>query len=252
MFYSQIVLAKKGALGKVWLAAHWGDKKLGRPQIFACDIADSVDHIVHPQVPLALRVSGHLLLGVVRIYSRKVKYLMNDAHEAMVKIKQAFLPTNAPQSEKNDIQPRNNHQLDNINVVVNFGEYQDVLLELEADFQPPTELNQTAAQRWVPGEVDDEEADGGNERRQQQQQQQQSATASTEEDLSADLTMFTDDIIQRRPADREWKAFDPDEDDEDDDEEEDEEAKVSDVEITRAADLSNASGSKVSPSCRLQ
>lgn len=27
---------------------------------------------------MALRVSGHLLLGVVRIYSRKVKYLMED------------------------------------------------------------------------------------------------------------------------------------------------------------------------------
>jgi cohesin complex subunit SCC1 len=37
-------------------------------------------------------VSGHLLLGVVRIYSRKVKYLMHDCHEAMVKIKMAFRP----------------------------------------------------------------------------------------------------------------------------------------------------------------
>lgn len=37
-------------------------------------------------MPLALRVSGHLLLGLVRIYSRKVKYLMSDASEALVKI----------------------------------------------------------------------------------------------------------------------------------------------------------------------
>ncbi|KAL7462758.1 hypothetical protein ACHAXS_003136, partial [Conticribra weissflogii] len=93
MFYSQIILAKKGPLGKVWLAAHWGDKKLGRPQIFSTDIANSVDSIVNPTVPLALRVSGHLLLGVVRIYSRKVRYLMHDCHEAMVKIKMAFRPT---------------------------------------------------------------------------------------------------------------------------------------------------------------
>ena len=92
MFYSQIILAKKGPLGKVWLAAHWGDKKLGRPQIFSTDISNSVDSIVNPTVPLALRVSGHLLLGVVRIYSRKVKYLMHDAQEAMVKIKMAFRP----------------------------------------------------------------------------------------------------------------------------------------------------------------
>ena len=41
-------------------------------QIFQTDISKSVDNIVNPSVPLALRVSGHLLLGVVRIYSRKV------------------------------------------------------------------------------------------------------------------------------------------------------------------------------------
>jgi cohesin complex subunit SCC1 len=70
MFYSQVILAKKGPLGKIWTAAHWGDKKLARPQIFATDIAETVDSIVHPAVPLALRVSGHLLLGVVRIYSQ--------------------------------------------------------------------------------------------------------------------------------------------------------------------------------------
>ena len=92
MFYSQIILAKKGPLGKIWLAAHWGDKKITRPQIFSTDISQSVDTIVNPTVPLALRVSGHLLLGVVRIYSRKVKYLMHDCHEAMVKIKMAFKP----------------------------------------------------------------------------------------------------------------------------------------------------------------
>jgi len=51
-----------------------------------------VDSIVNPSVPLALRVSGHLLLGVVRIYSRKVKYLMHDCTEALVKIKLAFRP----------------------------------------------------------------------------------------------------------------------------------------------------------------
>jgi len=91
MFYSQIILAKKGPLGKIWLAAHW-DKKLTKVQIFQTDISKSVDSIVNPSVPLALRVSGHLLLGVVRIYSRKVKYLMHDCTEALVKIKLAFRP----------------------------------------------------------------------------------------------------------------------------------------------------------------
>ena len=44
------------------------------------------------QVKLALRTSGHLLLGVVRIYSRKTKYLLADCNEAFVKIKMAFRP----------------------------------------------------------------------------------------------------------------------------------------------------------------
>ena len=34
------------------------------------------------------------MLGIVRIYSRKVKYLMNDCTEAMWKIKLAFRPGN--------------------------------------------------------------------------------------------------------------------------------------------------------------
>ena len=40
MFYSQIILAKKGPLGKIWLAAHW-DKKLTRSQIFQTGIKQS-------------------------------------------------------------------------------------------------------------------------------------------------------------------------------------------------------------------
>lgn len=100
MFYSQIILAKKGPLGKIWLAAHWGDKKLGKPQIFNTDISQSVELIKNPTVPLALRVSGHLLLGVVRIYSRKVRYLMHDCTEALVKIKMAFRPTTASDKRK--------------------------------------------------------------------------------------------------------------------------------------------------------
>ena len=47
---------------------------------------------MNPDAPLALRLSGQLMLGVVRIYSRKVNYLFQDCSEALVKIKQAFKP----------------------------------------------------------------------------------------------------------------------------------------------------------------
>jgi cohesin complex subunit SCC1 len=91
MFYAQLVLAKKGALGKVWLAAHW-DKRLTKQQVNQTDITKSVDSIIYTPVPMALRMTGHLMLGVARIYSRKVKYLLTDCSEALVKIKMAFRP----------------------------------------------------------------------------------------------------------------------------------------------------------------
>ena len=50
---------------------------------------------------MALRTSGHLLLGVVRIYSRKAKYLLADCNEAFVKIKMAFRPGMVDLPEEN-------------------------------------------------------------------------------------------------------------------------------------------------------
>ncbi|XP_030380677.1 double-strand-break repair protein rad21 homolog [Scaptodrosophila lebanonensis] len=91
MFYEHIILAKKGPLARIWLAAHW-DKKITKAHVFETNIEKSVEGILQPKVKLALRTSGHLLLGVVRIYSRKAKYLLADCNEAFVKIKMAFRP----------------------------------------------------------------------------------------------------------------------------------------------------------------
>eukprot|EP00271_Cylindrocystis_brebissonii_P004848 TRINITY_DN16765_c0_g1_i1.p1 TRINITY_DN16765_c0_g1~~TRINITY_DN16765_c0_g1_i1.p1 ORF type:complete len:1175 (+),score=305.69 TRINITY_DN16765_c0_g1_i1:188-3712(+) len=89
MFYSQFILAKKGPLGTIWIAAHL-ERKLRKNQVTETNIPVSVDSILFSEVPIALRLSGHLLLGVVRIYSRKVGYLYADCSDALVKIKQAF------------------------------------------------------------------------------------------------------------------------------------------------------------------
>lgn len=43
---------------------------------------------------MALRLSGQLLLGVVKIYSRKARYLLEDCNDALLKIKMAFRPGN--------------------------------------------------------------------------------------------------------------------------------------------------------------
>ncbi|CAL1706574.1 unnamed protein product [Somion occarium] len=92
MFYSEAILSRRGPLAKVWLAAHM-ERKLSKTQTLQTDIEQSVDAIMDQEVEvMALRLSGQLLLGVVRIYSRKAKYLLDDCNEALLKIKMAFKP----------------------------------------------------------------------------------------------------------------------------------------------------------------
>ncbi|KAF7633216.1 hypothetical protein Mgra_00007407 [Meloidogyne graminicola] len=89
MFYAQFVLSKKGPLAKIWLAAHW-EKKLSKTQIYETNVQDAVAEIIQPKVKLSLRTTGHLLLGIVRIYSRKAKYVLADCNEAFIKLKMTF------------------------------------------------------------------------------------------------------------------------------------------------------------------
>ncbi|PWN98177.1 hypothetical protein FA09DRAFT_343246 [Tilletiopsis washingtonensis] len=90
MFYSDVILSKRGALGNIWLAAHW-ERRLSKAQLLRTSVEKGVEAIMTQQTaPMALRLTGQLLLGVVRIYSRKAKYLLDDCNEALVKIKVAF------------------------------------------------------------------------------------------------------------------------------------------------------------------
>ncbi|XP_061297357.1 double-strand-break repair protein rad21-like protein 1 isoform X1 [Pezoporus flaviventris] len=91
MFYMHLLVNKRGPLAKIWLAAHW-EKKLTKAHIFECNLEATVEKILSPKFTIALRTSGHLLLGVVRIYHRKAKYLMADCSEALTKMKTAFRP----------------------------------------------------------------------------------------------------------------------------------------------------------------
>ncbi|KAH7163047.1 double-strand-break repair protein rad21 [Dactylonectria estremocensis] len=90
MFYSETLLQKSGPLARVWLSANL-ERKLSKNHILQSNVTDSVEAIIMPnQAPMALRLSGQLLLGVVRIYQRKTRYLLDDCNEAMMKIKMAF------------------------------------------------------------------------------------------------------------------------------------------------------------------
>ncbi|EGP86804.1 unnamed protein product [Zymoseptoria tritici ST99CH_1A5] len=94
MFYSELLLTKTGPLARVWLASNL-DRKLTKQNVLQSNLENNVKDIIGgEQAPIALRLSGQLLLGVVKIYNRKAKYLMDDCSEALLKIKMAFRPGN--------------------------------------------------------------------------------------------------------------------------------------------------------------
>lgn len=87
MFYAEPLLTKTGPLARVWLASNV-ERKLSKSQILQSDIPQSVGAIVDQGgAPMALRLSGSLMLGVVRIYGRKARYLLDDCNEALIKIR---------------------------------------------------------------------------------------------------------------------------------------------------------------------
>ncbi|KAL8841924.1 MAG: hypothetical protein Q9170_000704 [Blastenia crenularia] len=64
MFYSETLLSKTGPLARVWLSANL-ERKLSKTHILQSNIENSVNAIVDQgQAPMALRLSGQLLLGV--------------------------------------------------------------------------------------------------------------------------------------------------------------------------------------------
>ncbi|XP_074311261.1 sister chromatid cohesion 1 protein 3 isoform X2 [Silene latifolia] len=121
MFYSQTYLARKGPLGTVWCAAHL-QHRLKKSHYASTDISSTVERIIYPEVPIALRMYGHLLLGVVRIYSKKVEYLHHDCNVLWVSLRNAFratdvnLPENATQAQFNAVTLPENFALDAVDI----------------------------------------------------------------------------------------------------------------------------------------
>ncbi|XBH71378.1 hypothetical protein VPH35_098833 [Triticum aestivum] len=75
MSCSDWVLARRSPLGAVWIAADLERKQdVNTTQIDSVNTPSYTVCIVSPELPIALRLSGHLLLGLVRIYSWKVNH----------------------------------------------------------------------------------------------------------------------------------------------------------------------------------
>ncbi|EEQ39350.1 hypothetical protein CLUG_03478 [Clavispora lusitaniae ATCC 42720] len=97
---SSSLLSRQGPLAHVWLASNY-DKKLSKHQLLNTNIVTSSKILSSKQLQssnisggtentITLRLSGQLLLGIVRIYSRKTKYLLDDINETLYKLKNSF------------------------------------------------------------------------------------------------------------------------------------------------------------------
>ncbi|KAL5537383.1 hypothetical protein UlMin_043564 [Ulmus minor] len=93
MFSSQGFLTKKGPFGAIRVAAYFF-KKLKKAQVLETDISSSVDKILLDEMlVVTYRVLGYLLLGVVRVYSKKVEYLLDDSQEVLIRMKDFVVST---------------------------------------------------------------------------------------------------------------------------------------------------------------
>ena len=57
------------------------------------------EEIRKPAQPLALRLSGQLLLGITRIYYKKVTLLLDDGKQAVERLKEFFRPGQVDMAE---------------------------------------------------------------------------------------------------------------------------------------------------------
>ncbi|KAI8096794.1 Rec8 like protein-domain-containing protein [Halteromyces radiatus] len=97
---SDQLTVKQGPLSRIWMASHW-ERKISKAQFLHTNLNTAIDYISNNQTqePIALRISGQLLLGVVRIHSRKTRYLLEDCNGALSKIKTAFKQGNVNMAE---------------------------------------------------------------------------------------------------------------------------------------------------------
>ncbi|XP_011076663.1 sister chromatid cohesion 1 protein 1 [Sesamum indicum] len=95
MFYSHQLLARKAPLGQIWMAATM-HAKIHRRKLDKLNIIKICEQILNPSVPMALRLSGILMGGVVIVYERKVKLLYDDVTRLLVEINEAWKVKSAP------------------------------------------------------------------------------------------------------------------------------------------------------------
>ena len=96
MFYSTDFLCANNGLSVCWLASTVGSsksRKLSKKMINTVDIDQQVDFLIHPSEPLALRLSSHLLLGILRVYKQQYEFYSGDVQSVVSKLHTVYKKT---------------------------------------------------------------------------------------------------------------------------------------------------------------
>ncbi|KAK2962526.1 putative N terminus of Rad21 / Rec8 like protein [Blattamonas nauphoetae] len=108
--YSRYI-SKHGPLSQVWIAAN-NDRNLSKGKILQINIPAAVKIIKEgipieengkKKISLPLRYQAHLLLGLIRIYTRKLKYMADDINEFQSRLNTSFHTSNI------DLPPNTGH-----------------------------------------------------------------------------------------------------------------------------------------------
>ncbi|XP_059065860.1 sister chromatid cohesion 1 protein 1 [Cryptomeria japonica] len=150
MFYSHQLLSRKVPLGQIWIAATM-HTKINRRNVDRIDIVEICEQILNPAVPLALRLSGILMGGVVIIYNKKVKFLYDDATRFMIQIKKDITKSRVPGADTT-VLPKGRSQAKFENITISYA--LDELDDIEQLMAHPKERHQISLEEFclIPGE----------------------------------------------------------------------------------------------------
>ncbi|ORX39397.1 Rec8 like protein-domain-containing protein [Kockovaella imperatae] len=93
MFYSEELLSRKnGAFSIVWLVATMGQgsKKITRKDLHSVDLPKTCELIAEPPEPMALRLSGNLLVGVARVYKGNYDVFFSDVTDFHTQLRRSL------------------------------------------------------------------------------------------------------------------------------------------------------------------
>ena len=76
----ELALLPKGEFSKIFLA-YYSEKKLSKTIVNSIDLTVSVNSWIESDKTLSLRISGQLILGILRIFSKQCAFLLSEIED---------------------------------------------------------------------------------------------------------------------------------------------------------------------------